>query len=233
MPNDKQSAGQIAQGSADTALNALSEHDSRIEEAEAALEAAELHNRDAVRGTTDLAEAKQIKMSSTAEVAVYTDLIADLLTERVALVDALTLAFEGIGQAKFDTKEAQYLAGMKIVAKGMKIAEPGITMMADADKTLSAQEPFSLLDEVPNQMVRMFLEASGKGIKIPNRRQLDSYEEIIDFYGSGQSSRYSLKLAKHQEKTGKWSLADRDSDAYRTGRATFLKNKNKRAKKAG
>ncbi len=116
-----------------------------------------------------------------------------------------------------------------ITATRSKRFDLGITMAADADKTLSAQEPFSLLDEVPNQMVRIFLKASGKGIKIPNRRQLDSYEAVIDFYGSGQSSQYALKLAKHTEKTGKWALMDRVSDGFRAGRAAYLKARAKRA----
>ncbi len=229
MSNSKQSAGQIAQAGADVALNALSQHDDRIDEVEAKLEAAKLNNKNAVRGTTDLDEAKRIKAETTAEVAALTDVRDDLIEERVGLFDDLKLAYEGIGQAKFDIAEQKFKDGMVIAAKGLKAAEPGIAMMAEAYKVLSAQQPFSLLDEAPTQFVRILLLASGKTPKLPNRRHLNSYEEIVAFYGTSQGSQHSLKIAKHDAKTGKWALMDRVSDGFRAGRAAYLKAKAKRA----
>ena len=102
-------------------------------------------------------------------------------------------------------------------------------MMAEADKVSSAQQPFSLLDEAPTQFVRMFLLVSGKKPKLPNRRQLNGLEEIVAFYGTSVGSQYSLKLAKHETKTGKWALMDRDSDGFRAGRATYQKAQAKQA----
>jgi hypothetical protein len=71
--------------------------------------------------------------------------------------------------------------------------------------------------------------ASGKKPTLPNRRNLNSYEEIIDCCSAGHSSDHSLKIARHDAKTGKWALMDRDSDGFRAGRAAYLKAKAKRA----
>ena len=77
--------------------------------------------------------------------------------------------------------------------------------------------------EAPTQLVRVFLMASGKEPQLPNRRHLSSYEEIVAFYGTSQGSQHSLKLAKHDAKTGRWALMDRVSDGFRAGRASYLK----------
>ena len=53
--------------------------------------------------------------------------------------------------------------------------------------------------------------------------EAQSYEEIIDCYSAAQSSDHSLKIARHDAKTGKWALMDRDSDGFRAVRATYLK----------
>lgn len=220
------SAVQIATAACDKALATLSEHDSRIEEAEAKLASAEMLNKTAVASTMSIEDAVKTKAQTAAEVAVFRDVLDDLLTERERLVADLTAAYEAIiGAATYDQAGEKFRKGLAEAAKHLKAAEKGLVAMQEASKVLSVQQMGDPLDGVGIDLMRETFRHIKHGYGMPNNRSLRSLADVVDWHSDRVGSEYSKKVTSHMAKQGRWALEPRDSEAYRKGRKTYLQKR--------